>query len=251
MDRAYFRFYAELNDFLPSRRRHMAFPYTFRHRASIKDMIEALGVPHPEIDLILVNGAAVDFDYPVKDGDEISVYPPSVARDIPAPVRVRPAALPESRFVLDTHLGKLAAYLRLLGFDTLYRNDYHDEELARLSSSERRILLTRDRNLLKRSIVTYGYYVRETAPRKQVVEILQRFELFGSIRAYRCCIRCNGVLQPVSKEAISDRLAPKTRQFYDEFHLCQGCGQIYWKGSHYEPLQQFIERVLAKHAPGV
>ena len=246
--RAYFRFHAELNDFLPPPGRETTLTYAFRHRASIKDMIEALGVPHPEVSLLLVHGVAVDFDYLVQDGDRIDVYPASVAREIPAAVRVQPAPLPEARFVLDTHLGKLAAYLRLLGFDTLYQNDYDDETLARLSSDDRRILLTRDRNLLKRRVVAYGYYVRETEPRRQVVEILRRFGLFGAIVAYPRCLRCNGVLRPVPKEAVIDRLAPKTRQYYDEFHLCQTCGQIYWKGSHYEPLQRFIERVLRDNA---
>ena len=250
MNRAFFRFYAELNDFLPPRRRNAVVLYAFKHRASIKDMIEALGVPHPEVDLILVDGASVDFDYVVQDEDRIGGYPPSVARDLAAPSYVRPEPLPQARFVLDTHLGKLAAYLRLLGFDTLYRNDYHDDELAHVSGSERRILLTRDQNLLKRRVVTYGYYVRETTPRRQVVEILRRFDLFSSIAAYQRCIRCNGVLQPVPKEAILDQLAPKTQQYYDAFHLCQSCGQIYWKGSHYEPLQRFIEQMLADNATG-
>jgi uncharacterized protein with PIN domain len=240
---ACFHFHAELNDFLPARRKDLSFAYTFKHRASIKDMIEALGVPHTEVDLILANGTPVGFGYVVRDGDDIAVYPHSMGAGRPASARAGPPPLAEARFVLDSHLGKLAAYLRLLGFDTLYRNDFDDETLARISSAEQRILLTRDRNLLKRGIVTYGYYVRETAPRRQVVEVLRRFDLLGSIAAYQRCIRCNGLLQPVHKETIADQLAPKTRQFYDEFHVCQACGQIYWKGSHYAPLQQFIEHI--------
>jgi uncharacterized protein len=244
MTQVSFHFHAELNDFLPAQRKDLRFAYTFKHRASIKDMIEALGVPHTEVDLILVNGTPVDFGYLVRDGDDIAVYPHSKPAIWPAALHVGPPPLAEARFVLDSHLGKLAAYLRLLGFDTLYRNNFDDETLARISSDEQRILLTRDRNLLKRGIVTHGYYVRETAPRRQVVEVLRRFELLGSIAAYQRCIRCNGLLQPVHKEMIADQLAPKTRQFYDEFHVCRSCGQIYWKGSHYEPLQQFIEDVL-------
>jgi uncharacterized protein with PIN domain len=149
--------------------------------------------------------------------------------------------------VLDTHLGQLAAYLRMLGFDTLYRNDYPDDELARIASQEQRILLTRDRGLLKRGIIVYGYYVRETDPRRQMVEILRRYQLDGVIAPFRRCIRCNGPLRAVQKADIADRLAPKTREFYQEFSMCAACDQIYWKGSHYERMRQFIEGLLGHH----
>jgi hypothetical protein len=244
MSQASFRFYAELNDFLPPSRRHVPFTHTFDGRVSIKDMIESLGVPHTEVDLILAHGESVSFAYLVQDGDQIDVYPIAEARHLAPLLRVRPAPLPEPRFVLDTHLGKLAAYLRMLGFDTLYRNDYHDDTLARLSSAELRILLTRDRGLLKRSMVTHGYYVRETNPHQQVIEVLRRFDLFRSITPFHRCMHCNGLLQAVHKELISDRLPPRTREYYDEFHVCQACGRIYWKGSHYQRMQQFVEGVL-------
>jgi uncharacterized protein with PIN domain/sulfur carrier protein ThiS len=244
MKQVWFRFYAELGDFLPAARRQVAFAHSFEGRVSIKHLIEALGIPHPEVDLVLVNGRSVDFSYLVQDGDRISVYPVFESIDITPLVRVRPQPLREPRFVLDTHLGQLAAYLRMLGFDTLYRNDYADRELARVSSAEGRILLTRDRALLKRAVVTHGYCVRETDPRKRLVEVLRRFDLFGAITPFRRCIRCNGLLQPVSKQAISHRLPPKTRQYYDEFRVCEGCEQIYWKGSHYRRMQEFVARVL-------
>ena len=238
------RFYAELNDFLPPSKSQVSIAHTAKERGSVKDMIEALGVPHTEVDLILVNGESVDFSYLVRDGDRISVYPVFESIDITPLLRVRPRPLREPRFVLDAHLGKLAGYLRMLGFDTLYRNDYDDETLAQLSSSERRILLTRDRGLLKRSIVTHGYHVWETDPERQVVEVLRRFDLFGAIAPFRRCMRCNGALESVSKDDVADRLAPKTRQYYDEFARCQACRRVYWKGSHYERMQRYIEDVL-------
>jgi uncharacterized protein with PIN domain len=139
----------------------------------------------------------------------------------------------------------------MLGFDTLYQNDYPDEELARISSQEGRILLTRDRGLLKRSAVTHGYCVRETDPREQVREVLQRFDLFGAVKPFRRCMRCNSILQPVAKEAISHRLPPKTRQYYDEFRICRACDQVYWKGSHYQRMQRFIQSVLAQEQNGL
>ena len=250
MKRAYFRFYAELNDFLSLARRQVGFVHSFEGRVSIKDAIESLGVPHTEVDLILVNGESVDFSYLVQEGDRVSVYPVFESIDISPLVRVRPRPLREPRFVLDTHLGRLMAYLRMLGFDTLYQNDYMDQELAQISRREGRILLTRDRGLLKRSIVTHGYCVRETDPRRQLVEVLRHFDLFGAIEPFRRCIRCNGLLRPVSKRVVSDRLPPKTQQYYDEFRICQDCDQIYWKGSHYQRMQQFVERILQQSGRG-
>lgn len=243
MAQADFRFYAELNYFLPPSRRLVSFAHIFEARPSIKDMIEAQGVPHTEVDRILVNGESVDFCYIVQDGDRISVYPVSDT-DITQSSRVRPKPLLVPRFVLDVHLGKLATSLRMLGFDTLYRNDYADEELAHISSTEERILLTRDRGVLMRSVVTHGYYVRETDPQQQVVEVLRRFNLFGSVAPFQRCLRCNGLLSPVSKETIIDQLPPQIKQEVDEFHRCIDCGQIYWKGSHYERMQKFVEGVL-------
>ena len=239
-----FRFYAELNDFLPAHKQQQDFSHTFELNASVKDMIEAQGIPHTEIDLILVNGQSVDFSYPVQDGDQISVYPIFELLDISPVIRLRPKPLRETRFVLDVHLGRLATYLRMMGFDTLYRNDYADDELALISSSERRILLTRDRGLLMRNVVTHGYWLRATHPRQQLVEVLEHFDLFSAVQPFRRCLHCNGLLQPVEKTAISNQLQSKTRQYYDEFHQCRACNRIYWKGSHYQHMRQFIDNVL-------
>jgi uncharacterized protein with PIN domain len=245
-----FRFYAELNDFLTPSRRQVSFTHFFKERVSIKDQIESFGVPHTEVDLILVNAESVDFSYLVQDGDQISVYPVSESRQLTPTSGVRPKPLLVPRFVLDIHLGKLATSLRMLGFDTLYRNDYTDQELAQISSTQGRILLTRDRGVLMRSVVTHGYYVRETHPPQQVVEVLQRFDLFGAVVPFQRCLRCNSLLQPVSKETIIDQLQPQTQEYMDEFHRCSECGQIYWKGSHYERMQQFIKQVLDSKPSG-
>ena len=243
MERVYFQFHAELNDFLPPVKRQVWFVRQLPEKAAVKDAIEALGVPHPEVDLILVNGESVDFSDLIRDGDRVSVYPISVLVDASPPSRVRPPQLAQLQFVLDIHLGKLATYLRLLGFDTLYQNDYEDEELAKISSRENRVLLTKDRGLLKRSIVIYGYCVREQDPFKQVVEVLRRFDLFEAIAPLQRCLRCNGLLQSVTKEEIGDRLPPKTREFYDRFSICQDCAQIYWQGAHFSRIQNFIKRI--------
>lgn len=238
------RFYAELNDFLPPKKRQVTFAHEVKGRSSVKDVIESLGVPHTEVDLILVNGESVDFGYLVQEGDRIAVYPVFETIDITPILKVRPRPLREPRFVVDGHLGRLAAYLRMLGFDTLYRNDFSDADLARLSAEEGRILLTRDRGLLKRSQVTHGYCLRNTAPRAQVEEVLERFDLAGLVQPFRRCLRCNGLLQPVAKAEVWDRLPPRTREEHDEFHRCQDCGQIYWKGSHYQRMARLIDHLL-------
>jgi hypothetical protein len=244
MAQARFRFYAELNDFLPHVRRQTEFAHRFAGRVSIKDMIESLGVPHTEVDLILVNGESVDFGYLARDGDRVSVYPVFESFDITPILRVRPRPLREPKFVLDVHLGRLASYLRLLGFDTLYPENYDDENLARISRDEKRTLLTRDRGLLKRKMVTHGYCVRETNPRQQVAEVLRRFDLYRLIAPFKRCVHCNGALEPVDKEAIRDRLQPDTLRYYDEFRRCASCDRIYWQGTHYERMRQFFDGLL-------
>lgn len=244
MARATFQFYAELNDFLPRNKRRVKIEHFYGERASIKDMIEALGVPHPEVDCIEVNGESVDFTYIVQDGDRINVYPISTVASTACLSLVRPKPLKTICFVLDIHLGKLASSLRLLGFDTLYQNNYHDPELAEISSTQNRILLTRDKGLLMRSVVTYGYYVRNTDPQQQIVEVLRRFDLFDLVSPFQRCLRCNGILQPVDKQVVIDQLPDTVVLYTDEFHRCQKCAQIYWKGSHYERLQRFIDGLL-------
>ncbi len=243
MKEAHVRFYAELNDFLPPESRMRDTIYSFEVSGSVKDVIESIDVPHTEVDLILANSEPVDFAYRVQNGDRISVYPTFQSLDISPVAHLRPQLLRELRFVADTHLGRLAAYLRMLGFDILYRNDYRDEDLARLSAGEKRILLTRDRGLLKRSIVVRGYCLRATDPRLQLVEVFQHFDLIGSIAPFRRCIHCNGLLQPTRKELVSDRLLPQTKRYFSEFYICPECNRIYWKGSHYRRMQRLIEIV--------
>ncbi|UCF60177.1 MAG: Mut7-C ubiquitin/RNAse domain-containing protein [Anaerolineaceae bacterium] len=250
MNHASFRFYAELNDFLPLHRKQVIFSHAFDGQPSVKDTIEALGVPHTEIDLILANGVSVDFSYRLQDGDQISVYPVFESMDVSSVLRLRPKPLREVRFVLDTHLGRLASHLRMLGFDTLYRNDFADAELARISSRERRILLTKDRGLLKRNEVTHGAFVRGIHPRAQLIEVLRRFDLVGLINPFQRCIRCNGLMKPARKEDVFGELPPRIRQEHDVFQRCEGCAQVYWRGSHYQRMQRFISQVLSEIQEG-
>lgn len=242
-----FRFYEELNDFLAPDRKKRDFSVPFRPRNSVKDMIESLGVPHTEVDLILVNGESVDFAYIVRPDDRISVYPVFEALDISGATHLRPVPLRRTRFVLDTHLGKLARYLRLLGFDTLYENTYGDEELAEISAAgEQRILLTRDQGLLKRKRVRHGYFVRSDNPQRQVREVLSRFDLYNAVEPFKRCTQCNGLIQTAGKEEVREQLPGRVARQFDEFSRCGGCGRVYWKGGHYERMLKIIAGLLPK-----
>jgi uncharacterized protein len=242
------RVYGPLNDFLPAHRRQLSWRRLINGHTSVKDLIESLGVPHPEIDLILVNGTSVAFDYVVRNGDRIAGFPRFVTFDIGMLTRVRPQPLETIRFVADVHLGKLARHLRLAGIDTAYRHDADDAVLADTAERERRILLTRDQVLLKRRTVAHGYFVRETHPHNQFVEVLRRFGPLD-LRPFSRCLRCNDVLREVPKSAVDAALLPRTRQHYDDFEMCSGCGHVYWKDSHWKRLKQAID-VAREEAEG-
>ena len=245
MPNAFFFFHNELNDFFQNESSEMCFEAEFNGHETVKHVIESLGVPHTEVGVILINGESVGFDQNPHHQNCIHVYPSRDGVLVSPVIDLKPEPLKDIRFVLDGHLGKLATYLRLLGFDTLYQNDFEDTQLAEISSEEKRILLTRDRGLLKRTMVSYGYFVREKSPRKQLIEIVDKFGLADKAIPFYRCANCNGVLQPIAKEEIIDRLEPKTKIYYDEFQICEICEQIYWKGSHFKRMECFINEVLA------
>jgi uncharacterized protein with PIN domain len=216
-------------------------------------LVESIGVPHTEVELILANGQAQSFSYLVQAGDRIAVYPAFTTVRLNKAVALRPPPPQPVRFLLDNHLGRLARYLRLLGFDTLYFNNaYDDAQLAELAQKKDCILLSRDRGLLKRGQVIHGYCLRSKDPRQQATDVLHRYQLTAQIKPWRRCLRCNGVLQPVAKEQILHRLEPKTKRYYTDFQICSDCQQIYWRGSHFQKLESFVAqmRQLDSQNPG-
>jgi uncharacterized protein len=232
--KVWFRFYEELNDFLPAGKVKQDIIYVFKGNPSVKDAIEAQNIPHTEVDLIIVNGNPVDFSYKLNEGDRVSVYPVFETFDITSIKGNREKPARETRFILDVHLGKLAKYLRMAGFDTKYRNNLEDSEIITISLEENRIILTRDRGILKNKMVQKGYYLRSQNPRQQLMEIIQRFQLQGNIRFLSRCIACNGIIFKVPKEEIEQQLMPGTRNNFEKFYRCGDCMKVYWKGSHYE-----------------
>lgn len=233
MHTAEFLFHGRLNDFLRADRRQGSIRVEFRGRQSVKHLAESLGVPHPEVGQVKINGEPATLNTITQDGDRVQLHPV-------------PDGYPEEpRFLLDNHLGRLAAYLRMLGFDCLYQNDFSDEELAQLLQQEERILLSRDRRLLMRKVVTHGYCPRSLDPLEQLTEVVGRFALAGRIAPFHRCLRCNHPLATVSKEQVLDRLEPLTKQYFDAFKICPACKQIYWKGSHFERMQEIIQTLIS------
>lgn len=239
------RAYAELNDFLPADQRGTSMRRPFRPHQTVKDVVEAAGIPHTEVDLILVNGESVGFAHRPAPGDRIAVYPVFETLDVGPVTRLRSRPLRRVRFVADVHLGRLARLLRLLGFDVRWRNDLDDAALAAIGRAEHRVVLTRDRGLLKRRDVTHGLFVRSDRPVDQAVEVVRRLDLAGRLAPFTRCLRCGGDLVPVPKDEVLDRLEPLTRRHYDEFRRCTGCGQVYWRGSHHEHLSELVGQMRA------
>ena len=214
------------------------------------DMIEALGVPHTEVELILVNGESVDFNRQIDDGDRVAVYPRFEAMDVTPLLRLREQPLREPRFVADAHLGGLAHMLRMLGFDTLYDNHFHDDAIVAIAERDGRIVLTRDRELLKRRAVTHGCYVHALKSEAQLREIVERLDLARSARPFTLCLHCNAPLRAVDKASVLDRLPPKVREHYERFSACDGCGRVYWEGSHWRNMRRLLDGVLPEERAG-
>ena len=248
MVNATFRFYEELNDFLAPARRRQEFTVPCAEAATTKHMIEALGVPHTEVELILVNGESADFGRLLQDGDRVAVYPRFEAMDVTPLLRVRDHPLRETRFVADAHLGGLARMLRMLGFDTLYDNHFHDDTIVAMCEQDGRIVLTRDRELLKRRAVTHGCYVHALRTEAQLREIVERLDLARCARPFTLCLHCNVPLRPVDKASVLDRLPPRVQVHYDRFSTCDACGRVYWEGSHWRNMRRMLDGLLNNEA---
>ncbi|HAZ27421.1 TPA: twitching motility protein PilT [Candidatus Acetothermia bacterium] len=250
MPAAQFRFYGELNDFLSIGWRQRTIPHEFQGAPAVKDAIEALGVPHVEVELVLLNGESVDFSSRLRPDDRVAVYPMFESLDITLLLRLRKRPLRRIAFVADVHLGKLARLLRLLGFDVLHSNGYRDEEIVAVAVRENRIVLTRDREILKRNVVQHGYWIRSDRPLEQAREVVQRFDLAALVEPFRRCLACNGLLAPVAKDTVLSQIPPRVAAWRDVYFRCSSCGKLYWKGTHHPKLSQAIARILSREERG-
>ena len=244
MPEAIFRFYEELNDFLTPKFRKRAFRSVLKGRQSVKDRIESLGVPHTEVDLILVNGKSVDFNYILRDGDQISVYPVFETLNIKNITRLREIPLRKTRFVADINIRDIVTLMRALGFDVYYDPLLSPAEIIRVSREEERIILTKSRKLLKFKDVTHGIFIRPGTVVQQTRGIVDFLTLRDAARPFSRCLRCNSTLIKVRKEDVIERIPPKTRAFCSEYSWCRRCDKIYWKGTHYTKIKRMVDWVL-------
>jgi uncharacterized protein len=228
-----FLFHGNLNDFLPPKRKGQQITYSPKTPASIKDAIEAIGVPHVEVMKLTVNGEENSIHDLLQPDNSIEVFPFEKQFPLSAP----------KAFVLDVHLGKLARLLRMLGIDAFYQNHLTDKEIIGIATAQNRAVLTRDTGLLKHKILQYGYWLRSQQPEEQLLETIQWFSLCQAIQPFSRCIACNGLLQPVEKNKITGSLPLHTKEYFNEFYQCAACSRVYWKGSHYENMQPLVERV--------
>jgi len=235
-----FRFYEELNDFLAPEHRKTAFPVPIDRGRSVKDAVESVGVPHTEVDLVVVDGVSVAFEHVLRGGERVAVYPVFERFDIAPVVHLRPLPLRHPRFILDSHLGKLARHLRMAGFDSLWQVDYRDEEIVALSAAQKRAVLTRDKGLLKRRAVQRGHFVRETESERQFREVISAFQLERLLKPFTRCRMCNSPLSDVSKESVRGRVPEEVWKEHAAFTGCPDCGRIFWPGTHHERLSRIL-----------
>ncbi len=244
MGKVYFRFYEELNNYLSEEKRKMWFNFNFNNEITVLSAILLLNVPAKEIDLILINQKSEGFDYILKNNDRISVYPKFELFDISELNDVRDRPLRETKFICDVHLGKLSRYLRMLGFDSLYSNQYSNDEIIKISYEEKRIILSKNIKFKKYEEVTHFYWIRSSNTKEQLIDIIKKMQLENCINPYTRCIECNDLIQEIEKNKIKKRLLTNTLKYFNEFNLCSKCNKIYWKGSHYEDMNDFITNKL-------
>jgi len=244
-----FRFYEELNDYLPEELRKVWFECRFENETSVGEKIQSLGIPLDEIDLILVNQQSKGFDYLLQDGDRISVYPVFERFDVSEISQLREKPLRNPKFICDVHLGRLCKYLRMLGWDTLYSNRYTPEEMITISRQEKRIILSRNYKLIRDREVTHSYWIRSANPLEQAKDLIGKLDLVRLADPLTRCLNCNDKLVTVEKQDILDRLQALTKKYYTEFFRCPACDQIYWKGSHFENMLKFVQQRLFTNEP--
>jgi len=237
------RIYEELNSFLPESRQKRDFSFELEEGATIQQLLSNLELPLSQVDLILVNGESVGVSFPLKAGDRISIYPVFERLNIAPVLKIRPAPLRKPRFICDVHLGKLATYMRMAGLDADYRNNFSGRQLIQLSVELGKIILTKNRGLLKNKRITHGYLVIQNLPKLQLAEIISCFDLKQWCSPLSRCLRCNLPVHSISKDDAVGKVAPRVLEMHDQFMKCDGCSRVYWKGTHYESMMSWISRL--------
>ena len=236
MASATFFVHTGLEAFLPRARRGTSFTSELARAATLKNAIEAIGIPHTEVAAVRVNGVLATLARIVRSDDAIEVFGWTDTGAI--------QPIPHFYFVADAHLGALARYLRMLGFDTLHSDTIADSDIRLLAAEQHRVVLTRDRELLKCTDVLAGCYVRALKPEQQLREVASRFDLARHARAFTRCLRCNTLLAPVDKHSVVALLPESVARAHETFYRCGGCARVYWPGSHHARMQEALQRML-------
>jgi uncharacterized protein len=234
------KFYYTLQDFLPAQRREFRINFSFHGTPSIKDAIESLGVPHTEVDVILVQGKPVDLTYKLHDKNEVEVYPVMPAGTFPINFSLLQGCLTKDKFILDVHLGKLGKALRIMGIDTFMKQDLSEKMIANIAEKENRVVLTRDIGLLKHKKIECGYWLRSQQWPEQFKEVVQRFHLQEKFNPFTRCIVCNGIIVTVDKYSVQQEVPQLSKEMFEEFFQCTQCKKVYWKGSHYDRMEEWV-----------
>ncbi|WP_173073009.1 Mut7-C RNAse domain-containing protein [Tenuifilum thalassicum] len=237
------RLYGSLNDFVAQELKQTNISVGFWGNPTIKDLVESVGVPHTEINLILANSCPVNFSYKPESGSRISCYPKFFFLKNSESC-LQPQVPMPPKFICDAHLGRLASYIRLCGFDTLFNTTFEDRTIIKTSNSEERIILTRDKGLLRCGSARLGYFVRETKPILQLREVIEYFELKDYLAPFSRCSLCNGKITDIEKKEVVNKVLPTTYRCYEKFYCCTKCGHVYWEGSHFRRLKLTLEGML-------
>ncbi len=241
MNTIHLRFYEELNRYLPQERRKTWFDLSLKKETSVKKVLESLKIPLEEVDLILVNEQSVGPDYVFHENDRTSVYPVFELLDVSGVTQMRDKPLRDPKFICDSHLGRLCKYLRILGFDTLYFNWFTMNQIIETSLQENRIVLSKNRTLIKDRRVTHAYWIRSFNREEQIKELVVKLDLWRLFKPMTRCLQCNHPISPIGKSLIQERLQEKTARYYHEFFICEPCNKVYWKGSHYEAMLNWMK----------
>lgn len=238
------KFYYRLTKFLQNKTQKFI-NHNFIDQTSVKDLIEAFNIPHTEVDVILVNRRSVNFDYLIKNGDKIEVFPDRALCSTKKIIPLKSLVKAKPKFIVDVHLGKLVREMRKLGLDVIYNNQFCDEEIVEISNKERRIILTRDIGLLKRKSVKHGLYLLNEKTDQQLKEIFQNIKKNISVNPLSICLECGTKLKRMSKKKALEQLNHLWFEKDTIFYHCGRCNKIFWQGSHYKRMIRAIKKEIS------
>ncbi|WP_176761300.1 Mut7-C RNAse domain-containing protein [Desulforhopalus singaporensis] len=239
----YFIFKGDLHTLFSAKKRPSSFSLSLTRKASIKDIIEAFGIPHTEVGKIEAGGTEVDFTFCPEHSQTVVVFPFDFRTTQKLPTLLHPEIGKPIRFMVDRTVLKLGRNLRLAGFDTTVAPAKSFRQTGLQAEREGRIIATRNRDLLKCAQVRHGQLIRSQDHRIQIGEVCDRYGLRRKMNIFTRCPECNAILAKVAKDDILHLLEPLTQKYYTSFMRCVGCRKIYWRGSHHHKMSVFMDQI--------